>query len=76
LLFSEKSKLALLRTPKTANHKNDADSDDSKCNSSPKMSFWRSPDLSVGIEKLFKLIKLNENSKFLIILMDLGNLRK
>jgi hypothetical protein len=36
---------------------------------------WGSPDLSVGIKKLFKLIKLNKDYKFLLISMDLGNIR-
>ena len=72
---SEVSKLASLRTPKKGSYKNDDDSDDSKSNASSKMSFWGSPDLSRGIEKLFKLIKINEHSKFLITSMDLGNVR-
>jgi hypothetical protein len=72
---SEMSKLSSLRTPKKGSYKNDDESDDSKRNSSPKISFWGSPDLSRGIEKLFKLIKLNEDSKFLITSMDLGNVR-
>jgi hypothetical protein len=56
-------------------HKNDPDSNYSKRNLLSKMSFWYSPDLSVGMDKLFKVIKLNEDSKFLIISMDLGNVR-
>ena len=35
------------------------------------MSFWGSPDLSVGIENLLKLIKLNEDSKYLIISLNI-----
>jgi hypothetical protein len=72
---SEKSKLASLRTPKKGNYKNDDESDDSKSNASSKMSFWGSPDLSRGIERLFKLIKFNEESKLLLTSMDLGNVR-
>jgi hypothetical protein len=62
---SEKSKLASLHTPKKGSHNNDNDSDDSKSNSSSKISFWGSPDLS----------KLNEDSKFLLTSMDLGNVK-
>jgi hypothetical protein len=75
LSSSENSKLASLSTPKKGSHKNDDDSDDSKSNLSSKMSLWCSPDLSVGMDKLFKVIKLNEDSKFLINSMDLGNVR-
>jgi hypothetical protein len=69
------SKLASLCTPKKGSYKNDDESDDSKSNASPKMSFLDSPDLSRGIEKLFKLIKFNEESKLLLTSMDLGNVR-
>jgi hypothetical protein len=55
---------------------NDHDSDDSKSNSSSKISLCGSPDLSVGMDKLLKAIKLNEDSKFLIISIGLGNLKK
>jgi hypothetical protein len=75
---SEMSKLASIRTPKKESYKNDDESyhsDDNKSNASSKMSCWGSPDLSRGIEKLFKLIKINEDSKFLITPMDLDNVR-
>jgi hypothetical protein len=75
---SEKSKLASLCTPRKGSHKNDHDSDDSddsKSNLSSKMSFWASPDLSIGMDKFFKVVKLNEDSKFLIISMNLGKVR-
>jgi hypothetical protein len=75
LSSSEKSKLASLYTPKKGSHKNDNDSDDSKSNASSKISIWGSPDLCRGIEKLFNLIKLNEDSKFLLTSMDLANVR-
>jgi hypothetical protein len=75
LSSSEKSKLASLHTPKKGSHKNDNDSDDSKSNASSKISIWGSPDLCRGIEKLFKLIKQNEDSKFLLTSVDLGNVR-
>jgi hypothetical protein len=72
---SAKCKLASLSNPKKGRHKNDHDSDDSKSNSSSKMSFWGSPDLSVGMDKLYKVIKLKEDSKFLLVSMGLGNVR-
>ena len=68
---SEKSKLATLHTPKRGSPKTNDDSDDSKSNSSSKMSFWGSPDLSVGVENLLKLIKLNGDSKDLIISLNI-----
>jgi hypothetical protein len=37
------------------------------------MSFWGSPYLYVATDELLKVIKLNEDSKFLLISMDLGN---
>jgi hypothetical protein len=39
------------------------------------MSFWGSPDLSPGIEKLFNAMKLCENSKSLIICINLCNIK-
>jgi hypothetical protein len=39
------------------------------------MSFWGSPDLSPGIEKLFNAMNLCENSKSLIISMNLCNIK-
>jgi hypothetical protein len=75
LSSSEKPKLASLRTPRKGGHKNDHDSDDSKSNLSSKMSFWPFPDLSVAIDKLFRVIKLNEDSKFLIIAMEQEKVR-
>jgi hypothetical protein len=39
------------------------------------MSFWGSPDLSPGIEKLFNAINLCDNSKSLIISMILCNIK-
>jgi hypothetical protein len=70
---SEKYKLSSLSTPKKGSHKNDHGSDDNKSNSTSKTSFWGSPDIFVGMNKLFKVIKSNEDSKLLLISMDLGN---
>jgi hypothetical protein len=39
------------------------------------LSFWGSPDLSAGVENLFKLIKLHYDKKFLMISMNLCNVR-
>jgi hypothetical protein len=44
-------------------------------NSSSKMSFWVSPDLSLGIEQLFNAMNLCENSKRLIISINLWNIK-
>jgi hypothetical protein len=39
------------------------------------MSFWGSPDLSPGIEKLFNAMNLCDNSKSLIISINLCNIK-
>ena len=39
------------------------DSDNLKSKSSSKVSFWGSPDLSVGVEALFTAMDLGESSK-------------
>jgi hypothetical protein len=39
------------------------------------MSFWGSPDLSPGIQKLFNAMNLCENSKSLIISINLCNIK-
>jgi hypothetical protein len=39
------------------------------------MSFWGSPDVSLGIEKLFNAMNLCDNSKSLIISMNLCNIK-
>jgi hypothetical protein len=39
------------------------------------MSFWGSPDLSPGIEKLFDAMNLCDNSKSLIISINLCNIK-
>ena len=70
----EKSKLAKPRTPETGSWKKD-DSDESKSNSLSKMSFWGSLDLSIGVEILCKLTKSNEDASFLIMSMNLCNVR-
>ena len=39
------------------------------------MSFWGSPDLSPGIESLFNAMDLSDNSKSLIIFMNLCKMK-
>jgi hypothetical protein len=39
------------------------------------MSFWVSPDLSPGIEKLFYAMNLWDNSKSLIIFINMCNIK-
>jgi hypothetical protein len=39
------------------------------------MSFWGSPDLSPGIERLFNTMNLCDNSKSLIISINLSNIK-
>jgi hypothetical protein len=41
----------------------------------PKCYFGGSLDFSAGMDKLFRVIELNEGSKLLIIFIDLGNVR-
>jgi hypothetical protein len=44
-------------------------------NLSSKVSFWESPDVSVGVKNVFKLIKRNEDARFLFISMNLCNVK-
>jgi hypothetical protein len=58
---TEKAKLETLYSPNKGSPKvikSHEDSDNSKSKSSSKMSFWGSPDLSPGIEKLFIAMNL------------------
>jgi hypothetical protein len=71
---TEKSKLETLYSPKIGSHKvikshEDSYTSNSKSKSSSNMSFWGSPDLSPGIQKLFDAINVCENSKAFIILI-------
>jgi hypothetical protein len=50
-------------------------SENNKSKSSSKMFFWDSPDLYPGIEKLFDAMNLCENSKSLIISINLCNIK-
>jgi hypothetical protein len=75
---TEKSKLETLYSPNKGSHKvieSHEDSENSKSKSSSTMSFWVSPDLSPGIEKLFYEMNLCDNSKSLIISINLCNIK-
>jgi hypothetical protein len=72
LSSTEKAKLETLYSPSKGSPKfikshEDSENSYNQSKSSSKMSFWGSPDLSPGIEKLFNAMNLSENSKSLII---------
>jgi hypothetical protein len=77
---SEKAKLETLYSPNKGSPKfikshEDSENSNNQCESSSKMSFWGSPDLSPVIEKLFNAMNLCENSKSLIISINLCNIK-
>jgi hypothetical protein len=77
---TEKGKLRTLYSPnkdrpKVIKSHEDSENSNSNSKSSSKMSFWDSPDLSPGIEKLFNAINLCENSRSLIISINLCNIK-
>jgi hypothetical protein len=77
---TEKAKLETLYksnkgSPKVIECHEDSENTNNKSISSSKMSFWGSPDLSPGIEKLFNAINPCENSKLLIISINLCNIK-
>jgi hypothetical protein len=70
----EKAKLETFYSPNKCSPKvikSHEDSENSKSKSSSKKSFWGSPDLSPGIEKLFNAMNPCDNSKSLIIPINL-----
>jgi hypothetical protein len=77
---TEKAKLETLNSPNKGStmviksHEDSENSND-KIKSSSKMSFWGSTDLSPGIEKLFNVMKLCDNSKSLNIFINLCNIK-
>jgi hypothetical protein len=76
----EKAKLETLYSPNKGSPKvikshEDSENSNSKSKLSSKMSFWGSPDLSPGIEKLFNAMNLCDNSKSLIISINLCNIK-
>jgi hypothetical protein len=75
---TEKAKLETLYSPNKGSQKvikSYEDSENSKNKSSSKMSFWGSPDLSTGTEKVFNAMNLCDNSKSLIISINLCNIK-
>jgi hypothetical protein len=77
---TEKAKLELLYSPnkscpKVIKSHEDSEKSNKKSKSSSKMSFWGSPDLSPGIEKSFNAMNLCENSKSLIISINMCNIK-
>jgi hypothetical protein len=62
-------------SPKVIKSHEDNENSNSKSKSSSKMSFWGSPDLSPGIEKLFNAMNPCENSTSLIISINLCNIK-
>jgi hypothetical protein len=76
----EKAKLETLHSPNKGSPKviqshEDSENSNSKSKSSSKMSFWGSPDLSPGIETLFNAMNLCDDSKSLIISINLCNIK-
>jgi hypothetical protein len=62
-------------SPKAIKSHEDSENSNSKSKSSSKMSFWDSPDLSPGIEKLVNAMNLCDDSKSLIISINLCNIK-
>jgi hypothetical protein len=62
-------------SPKVVKSHEDSDNSKSKSKSSSRISFWGSPALSPGIKKLFNAINLCDNSKSLIISINLCNIK-
>jgi hypothetical protein len=62
-------------SPKVIKSHDDSENSINKSKSSSKTSFWGSPDISPGIEKLFNLMNICENSKSLIISINLCNIK-
>jgi hypothetical protein len=77
---TDKAKLEALYSPKKGSPKvikshEDSQNSNNKRKSSSKMSFWGLPDLSPGIEKLFNAMNLYDDSKSLIISINLCNIK-
>jgi hypothetical protein len=77
---TEKAKLETLYSPNKGSPTviksiEDSENSNNKLKSSSKMSFWGSPDLSPGIEKLLNAINLCEKSKLLIISINMCNIK-
>jgi hypothetical protein len=77
---TEKAKLETLYSPHKGSPKvikshEDSENIISKSKSSSKVPFWGLPNLSSGIEKLFNAMNLCDNSKLLIISINLCNIK-
>jgi hypothetical protein len=78
---TEKATLETLCSPNKGSpkviksHEDSKKSNNNNSKSSSKVSSWGSPDLSPGIEKLFNAINLCDNSKSLIISINLCNIK-
>jgi hypothetical protein len=80
IFIYRKTKLETLYSPNKGSPniiKTHEDSENSKrkTKSSSKMSFWSTPDISPGIEKLFHEMNLCDNSKSLNIPINLCNIK-
>jgi hypothetical protein len=62
-------------SPKVIKSHQDSENSNNKSKSSSNMSFWDSPDLSPGIERMFNAMNLYDNSKSLKISMNLCNIK-
>jgi hypothetical protein len=62
-------------SPKVIKSHEDSENSNNKSKSSSKMSFWGSPDLFPRIEKLFNTMNLCDDSKSLIIFINLCNIK-
>jgi hypothetical protein len=81
---TEKAKLETLYSPNKGipkviksheDSQNSNSNNNNKSKSSSKLSFWGSPDLSPGIERLFNAMNLCDDSKSLIISINLCNIK-
>jgi hypothetical protein len=77
---TEKAKLETLYSTnksfsKVIKSHEDSENCNNKSKSSSKMSFWGSPGLSPGIEKLFNAMNLCDNSNLLIISINICNIK-
>jgi hypothetical protein len=77
---TEKDKLETLYSPNKGSPKvikshEDSENSNNKSKPTSKMYFWGLPDLSPGIEKLFNAMNLCDNSKSLLISINLCNIK-
>jgi hypothetical protein len=62
-------------SPKVIKSHEDSDNSNNTSKLLSEMSFWGSPDLSPGIERFFNAVNLCDNSKSLIISINLCNIK-